>query len=367
MLPPRFCGIKRNNRCGKEGIAVPTAYTEVYRQTRGGVHLLSRTRFATLKPKRGERAQGTIPVPGVDPPWDLPAFVVRGAKDGPTLAVTAGVHATEYAGIAAAIHAGRTLDPQALRGTLIVVPLVNTPGFYERTMYTNPRDGKNINRVFPGRARGSASERVTHFLTEELFEGADAYLDLHGGDMVESLIPFSLYQLTGKEETDARSAELAEALDLDYILAVPPDALRGGSYIAAAALGIPALIAEAGQQGIYDSAAEARHARGLGNVMIRLGMLDGTEQRYGIPKRLARFAWLYADAQGLFYPSVAVGDLVQSGQTVGEVRDLFGKPLQTLHADVSGPVLFLVTALAVNKGNPLMGLGTEEPGRSRAG
>lgn len=328
---------------------------------------MSRTYFAKLKPKRGARVQGVVPVPGVDPAWELPAFVIRGAKDGPTLAVTAGLHAAEYAGIAAAIQTGRTLDPQQLRGTVIIVPLVNTPGFYERSMYTNPRDGKNINRTFPGRSNGSTAERVTHFLTEELFTGADVYLDLHGGDMIESLIPFSIYQLTGKDDVDARSAELAEALDLDYILATPAGSLHGGSYTAAAALGIPALIAEAGQQGIYDTAAAARHSRGLTNVLIRLGMLDGTEQRYGIPKRLARFAWLYAETQGLFYPSVAVGDLVQAGQTVGEIRELFGEPLQTLQAEVSGPVLFLVTALAVNKGNPLMGVGTEEPGRSRAG
>jgi hypothetical protein len=58
---------------------------------------------------------------------------------------------------------------------------------------------------------------------------------------------------------------------------------------------------------------------------------------------------------------------VQAGQTVGEIRELFGEPLQTLQAEVSGPVLFLVTALAVNKGSPLMGVCTEEPGRSRAG
>lgn len=319
---------------------------------------MSRTTFANLKPKRGERAQGFVTVPGIDPPWELPGFVIRGAGDGPTLAVTAGVHAAEYAGIAAAMNAGRTADPQTLRGTLIVVPLVNAPGFYERTMYTNPRDGKNINRVFPGRADGSPAERVAHFLIQELITGADAYLDLHGGDMIESLIPFSMYQLTGKDDVDARSSELAEALDLDYILAVPAGSLRGASYGEAAALGIPALIAEAGQQGIYDKAAEARHARGLGNAMIRLGMLDGTEQRYGIPKRLARFAWLYADREGLFYPSVAVGDLVQPGQAVGEIRDLFGESLQTLQAEVAGPVLFLVTALAIRKGDPLMGIGT---------
>jgi predicted deacylase len=328
---------------------------------------VKRTAFATLKPKRGERAHGVVPVPGVKPPWELPVFVIRGTKDGPTLAVTAGIHAAEYPGIAAAIQTGRTLDPQSVRGTVIIISPVNTPGFYERAMYTNPRDGKNINRVFPGRADGTPSERLAHFLVEELFTGTDAYLDLHGGDMIESLIPFSVYQLTGKEKVDATSAGLAEALDLDYILAVPAGSLQGSSYAAAAALGLPALIAEAGQQGIYDSAAQARHLRGLANVMIRLGMTEGTEQRYGIPKRLARFAWLYADAQGLFYPSVAVGDLVSAGQVVGEVRDLFGETLQTLHAEVGGPVLFLVTALAVNKSNPLMGIGSDEPGESRAG
>jgi uncharacterized protein len=328
---------------------------------------VTRTAFAALKPKRGERTHGIVPVPGVKPPWELPVFVIRGAKEGPTLAVTAGIHAAEYPGIAAAIQTGLTLDPQSLRGTVIIVSPVNTPGFYERTMYTNPRDGKNINRVFPGRADGAPSERVAHFLIEELFTGADAYLDLHGGDMIESLIPFSVYQLTGNEKVDATSAGLAEALDLDYILAVPSGSLQGSSYAAAAALGMPALIAEAGQQGIYDSAAQARHLRGLANVMIRLGMTEGTEQRYGIPKRLARFAWLYADAQGLFYPSVAVGDLVSAGQVVGEVRDLFGETVQALHAEVSGPVLFLVTALAVSKGNPLMGIGSDEPGASRAG
>ncbi len=328
---------------------------------------MKRTAFATLKPKRGERTYGMVPVPGVTPPWELPVFVIRGARDGPALVVTAGIHAAEYPGIGAAIHTGRTLDPGSLRGTVVIVALVNTPGFYERTMFTNPRDGKNINRVFPGRAGGTAAERVAHFLTTELFTGADAYVDLHGGDMIESLIPFSVYQLKGSEAVDATSAQLAEALDLDYILAVPPGALQGSSYAAAAGMGVPALIAEAGQQGIYDPAAQARHVRVLANVMIRLGMTDGTEQRYGTPRRLARFAWQYAEAQGLFYPTVAVGDIVTAGQVVGEVRDLFGEVRQTLHADVGGPVLFLVTALAVNPGNPLMGIGTDEPGPSRAG
>src|SRR5438309_10972164 len=117
---------------------------------------MSRTQFGGLAPEAGRRAVGWVGVPGVEPPWEMPAFVIRGRQPGPTLAVTAGIHAAEYPGIASATRLARDVDPAALRGTLIVVSPVNRPGFYERSMYTNPLDGKNINRTFPGDLAGSA-------------------------------------------------------------------------------------------------------------------------------------------------------------------------------------------------------------------
>jgi len=321
---------------------------------------MSRTAFAGLKARRGERAQGMVRVPGVEPAWEMPAVVIRGAEQGPTLAVTAGVHCAEYPGIAAAIRLGQELDPAALRGTVIVVPLVNTPGFYERSMYTTPRDGKNINRTFPGRSDGSPSERVTHFLTTELLRGCDAYLDLHGGDMIEALIPFTIYPQTQVAAVDRTAEAMAEAFDLDYILAASPDAVPGASYTAAARMGIPAILAEVGQQGILDPGSVERHVRGVTNVLRQLGMLEGQQVRYASPRRLTRFAWLHAEAQGAFYPAVGAGEPVVEGQVVGEVRDLFGRPLQVLTAPAGGPVLFVVTALAVRKGDPLIGIGANQ-------
>src|SRR5438046_6257887 len=103
---------------------------------------MSRTQFGGLAPDPGQRAVGWVGVPGVEPPWEMPAFVIRGRQPGPTLAVTAGIHAAEYPGIASATRLARDVDPAALRGTLIVVPPVNSPGFYERTMYTNPEHGQ---------------------------------------------------------------------------------------------------------------------------------------------------------------------------------------------------------------------------------
>ena len=115
---------------------------------------MSRTQFGSLTAEPGQRRHGWVSVPGVAPPSELPAVVCRGRVSGPTLAVTAGIHAAEYPGIAAAARLAREVDPAQLRGTLIIIPLVNSPGFYERSIYTNPRDGKNINRTFPAMLTG---------------------------------------------------------------------------------------------------------------------------------------------------------------------------------------------------------------------
>lgn len=321
---------------------------------------MSRTQFGSLTAELGHRAQGWVQVPGIEPAWEMPAVVIRGRRPGPTLAVTAGIHAAEYVGIASATRLAREIEPGALRGTLIVVLLVNSPGFYERSMYTNPRDGKNINRTFPGDPAGSEAQRVTHFLTNELIAGSDAYVDLHGGDMIEALVPFAIYQQTGDDALDTKSQAMADVYGLDYVVAAPADAIRATSYTAAARLGVPAIIAEAGQQGIYEPGSVERHMRGLRNVMLQLAMLDGKPARTPRSTRLTRFAWMYAESTGTYYPRVAAGEIVQQGQVIGELCDIFGETVQTLRAPAGGPVLFLVTALAVRKGDPLVGIGAAE-------
>ncbi|MGH2348595.1 MAG: succinylglutamate desuccinylase/aspartoacylase family protein [bacterium] len=308
-------------------------------------------------PAPGESARVIATVPGIEPQWPIPVTVVRGLGDGPRLTVTAGIHAAEYPGIAAAIRLGREINPENLQGTLVIAAPVNLPGFYERAVYVNPIDGQNINRVFPGRPDGSPAERVAHFLMTEVIAGSDAFVDLHGGDMVEALVPFALYMTLGGNDVERRSREIAGAYDLDYIIAGPPGTVSGAAYAAAASAGIPAVIAEVGQQGIYDQVSVARHLHGLRNVLIRLGMLTGVVERKVRPTYLSGSKWLHTDRDATYHPFVEVGEQVEEGQTIGELRDLFGETLQVLKAPATGPVLFLVTALAVKKGDPLIGIG----------
>ena len=129
--------------------------------------------------------------------YQWPYFSIVGAASGPTFLVTAGIHAAEYTGIEAAIRLGRTIDPADVRGTIIIVPLLNRPGFYERSIYVNPEDNDNMNRVFPGRPDGTWSERFAHHFLNDVIAGANYAIDLHAGDMIEDLVPFVGYRRDG--------------------------------------------------------------------------------------------------------------------------------------------------------------------------
>lgn len=319
---------------------------------------MGRTSFCDLRPAPGRTASGFVGVPGVEPVWEMPAWVVHGAQEGPTLAITAGVHAAEYPPIAAATRFARELDPALLRGTVVVVPLVNRPGFFARSLYVNPVDGQNLNRSFPGRPDGLPSERVTNFLMSELIQGSDAYLDLHCGDLVEALEPFGSYRLTGDSAIDERSRRLVEAFGLPHIVVRASDDLTGTSYAAAAVAGVPSALAEIGQQGIFDEVSVAGHLAGLRNVLVTLGMVDGELASTPAPTWHDRSAWLRASADGMWLPTVKAGDEVTAGEEVGEFQDLFGERIERMQAPASGVVLFLVTSLAVPKDGPLLGVAT---------
>ena len=122
---------------------------------------MSALEIAGLKVKKGTRAKGNLKVGPYFPHSRahirrfilVPFTVVRGARKGPTLCITAGCHATEYSGIDAAIRLTREIDPKDLKGTIVVIPLVNVPGFYERN-YINPIDGKNLQGLYPGEQGG---------------------------------------------------------------------------------------------------------------------------------------------------------------------------------------------------------------------
>ena len=108
----------------------------------------------------GQLASGWIEVPdGVDPGTRIPVTVANGAAAGPVLALVGGTHGSEYTSILALQRLRRELEPARMRGAAILVHMANPPAFYGRRIYYGP-DGKNLNRVYPGAADGTISERI---------------------------------------------------------------------------------------------------------------------------------------------------------------------------------------------------------------
>jgi predicted deacylase len=303
-----------------------------------------------------------------------PVISVSGAKPGPLLFVNAGVHGGEYPAIEAVIRLGKTLDPKKISGTVILMPVLSLPAFRTRTPFICPIDNVNPNRVFPGDPGGSYSEQMIFSLIHEFVVHADAYIDLHGGDIPEALVPFVICW-AGHDEIAKRSKQIAMAFRLPYVLTVskPVQPSKGqSSYAAAAEKGIPSILAEAGGVGQMQEEAVALLVNGVINVMAHLKMLgvedrgQSTEDREkkemsapdtAASTMLTKFEWLYTEHAGMWYPKVAAGDEVKKGQHIGTVGDLFGDTLERIVSPVAGVVLFLTINPSVLEKGLLMGIG----------
>lgn len=284
---------------------------------------------------------------------EVPVIVVAGAEDGPRVAVTGGIHGAEYVAIEAARRVGMSLDPARLRGTVVVVPIANTTSYHARSIYTSALDGENLNRVFPGDPNGTPSQVLADWLFRAIIAPSEYYIDMHGGDAIEALVPFVLAPRYDDPALDARALAMARATGIARII---HGDVQGSTCGAAAAAGIPAVLAEIGGQGVWREEEVMEHAQSTLRVLQHLGLLEGVPPAPGKGRVYETFAWMRAQASGLFHPAVGVGQRVERGQPVGAIVDYFGNPLQEVHAIATGEVGFLVTSLAMNAGDPILAI-----------
>ena len=311
-------------------------------------------KLGALSAKAGERVYGTHELNIDGHATQLPVFLINGAHDGPVLAITGGIHGAEYASIEAALRLAHSLDPAKLHGRVMVLPVVSMQAYKSRSIYIVPMDGKNLNRQFPGDSEGTASEQLAYWLTFNVFKQANYYVDLHCGDLNEALVPFTVFQKAGDKTTNEKSLELARAFGIKYLVGSD---IKGSTISAAAALGIPGILAESGGQGIWEPHHIQTLSDGLDRMMHHLGMVEGTTTKPGETVVMNQFVWMWSEYDGCYYPEVHVGDMITVGQPVGRVADFEGKTLQRIQAPVSGAVLFVVTTLAINQGDPLLAVG----------
>ena len=316
----------------------------------------------TATAAQGREATGTIDVPaGVDAALHIPVALFHGAWPGPVLALVAGAHGTEYSSIIALEKLIGRIDPTELTGTVIVVPLVNIPSFEQKVPHVNPVDGKSMNRFYPGRADGTQTERASYAITREVVNRCDYLIDLHGGDLDESLRPYSYWPRTGNEKQDATSRGMVLAFGLDHIIIASdrPKDPNASRYLetTASTRGKPSITVEAGYAGTVETEDVEALAGGCLNVMRYLKMLPGTAAPIEHPVWLERVVTLTSDHTGIFYPRVKRGTWVEAGMKIGYVTDYLGKTVLEARAPADGVVLYIAALPSMKKGDTIANIG----------
>jgi predicted deacylase len=311
-------------------------------------------RFGSVLAEPGSRADGFASV--LQTGYQMPITVINGAWEGPTVLITSGVHGGEYPGIQTAIELSSELDPAAIHGQLVIIHPVNVQAFYQRVSYCVSEDGKNINRVFPGRADGTLAEQIAFVISEEFQARADYHLDLHGGDLHEQLPAYVYYPDVEDPVVVERSREMANMLESAFQVKTR----NFGGAVGSAGLRhhLPAVLIERGGRGLWSREEVEDYKANVINVLRYLKVCEGEAVR---PKKQAvtivNDATLNAGHNGAWYPCVALGESVRRGQTVGELRDVFGKVQETVTAPFDGLVIYMVVSLAVAEGDPLITIG----------
>lgn len=313
-------------------------------------------RIDELIAARGQKIEGTITAGELaSHKVEIPVFLISGKEDGPTLSITAGMHATEFVGIVAAYEIARRIDPAKLRGGVVIAPLLNRYSFDALSVRINPVDGANLNRIFPGDPEGTISYQIIDRVFKEIISKADCYIDFHGGELFESLIPFIVAYDVGDAPLFERTMNLVRAFGTKYVWHAPDPGMKekptGLGIVQAMMKGIPSFAAEAGSEAKLDAPSVEILVEGTFNVMRKLGMIEGLKPTNPTPIISREERYLIAKRSGMLYPFVKEGDEVSQGQKLFEIKSLHGDSLEIISSPAKAVVLSTRTNPVIKRGD----------------
>jgi predicted deacylase len=309
----------------------------------------------------GEAASGYIDVPdAADKGARIPVSVVNGARPGAILALVAGTHGYEYTSIVASPRILARLDPRRMSGAVIIVHMANPPAFYERRTYYNS-DGKNLNRVYPGKADGTQTERIAFAITRDVIDKATHLIDMHCGDGNESLRPYSYWTVSPNKAVDDAARELNLAFGLDHIVVdrERPKDPSVSSYTANTATlrGKPAITVESGGMGMTDEVSVQAQVAGALSVVAQLRIMEAPSVRVDRPVWIEPSEVLRAPSTGIWRPLLDQKESVAAGTLIGRIHNPFGGVLAEIRSPFAGELLYVVGTPPVTQGEPLAMVG----------
>jgi predicted deacylase len=208
---------------------------------------------------------------------------------------------------------------------------------------------------------GTQTERASYFITREVVERADHLIDLHGGDLDESLLPYSYWTVSGNAPQDAISRQMLLAFGVSPIIisADRPKDPAASRYLenTATTRGKASITVEAGHAGTTETDDIELLANGCFNVMRFLKMLPGEVRSIENPVWVEAIQSVNSDQTGIFYPLVRRGTWVSQGMKIGYVTDYTDRTILEARAPASGIVMFIRAVPSMTKGETIANIG----------
>lgn len=275
---------------------------------------------------------------------NIPMHVRRAALDGPTVFVSAAVHGDEINGTGAIRELIVDCPFTLMRGTLVLVPVVNVLGFERHSRYLPDR--RDLNRSFPGSPTGSLASRLAHAVFNQVVKRCDYGIDLHTAAVRRINFPNVRADLK-----NPKLAEFARAFGTELILTAK--APKGSLRRSACEAGCPTLILEAGEVWKVQPTVVEYALRGVENCLISLGMVEGqiSEPEYRL--EADKTQWVRAQHGGFLSFHVGPGDAVKKDDPIATNTSLLGQEHNTILAPRDGVVLGMTTLPSVAPGDPV--------------
>lgn len=282
-------------------------------------------------------------------PISLRVHVIHGKRPGPTVFVSAAVHGDEVMGVEIVRRMLQSDLLGGLRGTLMVVPIVNAFGFHNRSRYLPDR--RDLNRSFPGSSEGSLASRLAGIFLNEVVKRCDLGIDLHSAAIHRTNLP-----QVRVSAGNSRTMELAKVFGAPVILT---SSLRDGSLRATAKEeGVDVLLYEAGEGLRFDEMAARAGVAGILRVLRAMDMLPakGIAKARTTPLLCQSSKWLRAPAGGLLRTFRADGEVVEEGDVLATVSDPFGETDVEMLAPAGGIIIGRAVMPVVNEGDAVFHL-----------
>lgn len=267
--------------------------------------------FLRLPHSRDDSAWGSVMIP---------VCVIQNGE-GPTALLTGGNHGDEYEGPLALYDLARTLRPEDVSGTVIIVPAMNYPAFRAGTR-TSPIDRGNLNRSFPGKPDGSVTQKIADYFQRHLLPRADIVLDFHSGGRTLDFVPFCAAHIVPDKAQEARAFAAVEAFSAPYSVKMLEIDAVGMFDTSAEDMGKTFVTTELGGAGTSRAQTVRIARRGVLNVLRHAGIVAGAVEKH-------ETAWLdmpssdcfsFAEDDGMIETMVDLGEAVTAGMVVARIH-----------------------------------------------